>query len=373
MGRAEWAVSEVPQRHGLPATRAGGQSIALLGGAILSSLLLIPATTTLARSLLGSLDPAPVRVDQLGERGVVADGDFVRFDARLDPSSATEVGALGAPRNVLVMLTERDDVLLSGSARERPLGEVLDLVRHKSVEDPDAVANRELTWPVRTFVGRVHDIESDGSGFWKVGPEELRAYARDAMGLAPPWHLRVVDLDDTPSPGNDSVSWGLWAWALAAAATFWAGLFWTRRRALEAGTPPGPRDLVVRDPTLVTVLCCLTLGVYQMYWNWVSTRALARVAGRADLAPGFDLALSVLTLGLWGVYVHWRNAAIVDGLLQPLRASNVRWQVLGLYLASVFCSLTVLGALYKLAEGYREVAWMGLRDEVAAPTAERAP
>jgi hypothetical protein len=360
MGRAEWAVTEVPAPGRDLGPGAGGQSIALLVAALLGSLLLVPATLGLVRTVLRREGPLAVRVRDLGDGGRVPEGRCVELIAQIEPSSALELGGPGRATFALVALTERDDVVLFGRASNPELGPVLDLVRRTSVEDPDAVANRELTWPLRTFRGRIHDVDASGYGLPKIPAEDLRAFTRDHLGHEPPRPIRVVDLEEPTERGSGgAIAWVLWAWALCAVASFWGALFWTRRRARDDAEAVTAADLVTRDPGLVTVLCFFTLGVYQIFWNWVGTRALRRIAGRPDLVPGIDLLLSVLTLGLWGVYVHCRNAAIIDALVQPLRPSNVRWQVLGLYLASVFCSLTVLGALYRLAEGYREAARLG--------------
>jgi hypothetical protein len=148
----------------------------------------------------------------------------------------------------------------------------------------------------------------------------------------------------------------VFAWALVAVTAFWGASFFSRSRTHEEVEPLTAGDLVVRDPVVVTALCFFTLGAYQLWWNWVSTRALRRVTRRGDLSPGIDLLLTILTLGLWGVYVHFRNGAIVDALVARVRPSNVRWQVLGLYVVSLFCSVGVVGAIYRLAEGYREAA-----------------
>jgi hypothetical protein len=148
----------------------------------------------------------------------------------------------------------------------------------------------------------------------------------------------------------------LFAWALVVVTGFWGAAFLAQRRTHEEVEPVTAGDLVVRDPVLVTALCFFTLGAYQLWWNWVSTRALRRVTRRGDLSPGIDLFLTILTVGLWGVYVHFRNGAIVDALVARVQPSNVRWQVLGLYVVSLFCSVGAVGAIYRLAEGYREAA-----------------
>ncbi len=375
MGRAEWAVSEVPAVGRDLGARAGGQSIALLLGGILGSVLLVPATVALVHTVLYPEVPRVVSDLELQDRRAVPDGTVVEAPLRMDPSSALALRSPEDDPDVLVALAEPGDVVVFGRASDPELRPVLELLRRAATEDPDAVANRELVWPVRRLRGRVHDIDETGEGFWKLATEDVLGFTRGHLVLDPPPAIRVIDLEDTTawSGSNSMLEWALWAWAILAVAAFWGALFWTRRRARAGAEGVTPADLVVRDPGLVTVLCFFTLGIYQIYWNWVATRALRHIAGRPDILPGIDLLLSVLTLGVWGVYVHVRNAAIVDQLLQPLRVSNVRWQVLGLYLASIFCSLTVLGALYRLAEGYREVTFLELRGELGPRGAVAAP
>lgn len=375
MGRAEWAVSEVPALGRDLGARAGGQSVALLVGGILGSVLLVPATVALVHTVLHPETPRVVGALELADRRGVPDGSVIESELRMDPSSALELQGPEDDPDVLVALAEPADVVVLGRASDPELRPVLELLRRAAAADPDAVANRELEWPARRLRGRIHDVDESGEGFWKLAPEDVLGFTRGHLVLDPPPAIRVLDLEDsTEWGGPDSMlAWALWAWALLAVAAFWGALFWTRRRARAGVEGVTPADLLARDPGLVTVLCFFTLGVYQIYWNWVATRALRRIAGRPDLLPGIDLVLSVLTLGVWGVYVHVRNAAIVDALLQPLRVSNVRWQVLGLYLASIFCSLTVFGALYRLAEGYREVTFLELRGELGSRSAGAAP
>lgn len=171
----------------------------------------------------------------------------------------------------------------------------------------------------------------------------------------------TLGLADAVRDHGPASGWILWAWGLFSTAGLWAAFFWTRRRAHDVVSDVAPSELLSFDPGLVAVMSFVTLGLYAIYWNWVSTHALRRITGRRRLRPGMEVALSILTMGVFGIYVQIRNAVLVDRLVDPVQPSNVRWQVVGLYLASFFWPLCAVGAWYRLAEGYREVARLGGR------------
>jgi len=66
-----------------------------------------------------------------------------------------------------------------------------------------------------------------------------------------------------------------------------------------------------RSTVLVTLLTLLTCGLYGLWWMWSTTRELREETGRAELTAGLDVLLTVVTFGLWAVYVGFRNARAV--------------------------------------------------------------
>ena len=59
------------------------------------------------------------------------------------------------------------------------------------------------------------------------------------------------------------------------------------------------------------VLNLVTCGVYWFYWCYVTTQELKVSTGRADLNPGMDLLLNIVTCSMYGIFVEYRNAQAV--------------------------------------------------------------
>ena len=66
-----------------------------------------------------------------------------------------------------------------------------------------------------------------------------------------------------------------------------------------------------RQGIVVAILTLVTCGIYGFYWQWVTTKELANALGRDDLSPGKDLLITILTCGMWSIYVLNRNAEVV--------------------------------------------------------------
>ena len=73
-----------------------------------------------------------------------------------------------------------------------------------------------------------------------------------------------------------------------------------------------------RNPVVVVGLTLLTFTLYAYYWVFVTTHELREETGREDLHPLVDLMLTVITLGLWGFWVGYRNSRIVHEELVEL-------------------------------------------------------
>lgn len=71
-----------------------------------------------------------------------------------------------------------------------------------------------------------------------------------------------------------------------------------------------------RNPLAVAALTLLTFGLYAYAWLYMTTDELRRETGRRDLAPGVDVLLAVMTVGIWGVWAGYRNAKITHELIE---------------------------------------------------------
>lgn len=77
-----------------------------------------------------------------------------------------------------------------------------------------------------------------------------------------------------------------------------------------------------RNPFVVLLLTVVTFTLYGYYWLYVTTDELRRETGR-ELSPVLDVLIAVLTAGLWGLYVSWRNAGIAHEVLTARGVEHV--------------------------------------------------
>lgn len=70
-----------------------------------------------------------------------------------------------------------------------------------------------------------------------------------------------------------------------------------------------------RNPLAVAALTLMTFGLYAYAWLYMTTDELRRETGRKDLSPGVDVLLTLITLGVWGVWAGYRNAKITHELI----------------------------------------------------------
>ncbi|MBI2895509.1 MAG: DUF4234 domain-containing protein [Deltaproteobacteria bacterium] len=57
---------------------------------------------------------------------------------------------------------------------------------------------------------------------------------------------------------------------------------------------------------VVLILTLITCGLYGLLWLWQVGTELEQHLGRDDVNPGLDVLFTVLTVGLWGIYLMYR-------------------------------------------------------------------
>ena len=72
--------------------------------------------------------------------------------------------------------------------------------------------------------------------------------------------------------------------------------------------PHAAQVLTPRTSLNVVLFTLLTCGIYGMIWMYQTTDELRVATGDESLKPGLDLALALLTCGVWWIYVDYRNA-----------------------------------------------------------------
>lgn len=106
-----------------------------------------------------------------------------------------------------------------------------------------------------------------------------------------------------------------------------------------------------RRPWKVVLYSVATLGLYAIYWNFTVARSIKRTTGVRAIKPGLDLALMVLTAGLYGLVVQFRCARRIHAASlffershRDLSASVLGWNLL----APLTLGLTALISMYQL-------------------------
>lgn len=65
-----------------------------------------------------------------------------------------------------------------------------------------------------------------------------------------------------------------------------------------------------QSPLLIVILNLVTAGIYRIYWHYCQTLEL-REDGNGELSPGLEALISVITCGLFTIYVSMRNAKLI--------------------------------------------------------------
>jgi len=201
---------------------------------------------------------------------------------------------------------------------------------------------------VRVFYGEVS--EPGDYAFSDVGIERLEEHAaRNGLELS---ELRVVSLyprEESPLPPMLAMLGML----VVASLGFWFAWFWHRRAMKREAPMPIASDYALQDAGLTVFLTIITCRLYELYWIYRSTAQVRRLTGRRDLIPLLDVMLALLTFGLWGFWVHWRNVDAVDEALST-RGPHLKQSgnVVGLTLGSFVCGVLHWVLIYKVQEAY---------------------
>lgn len=67
-----------------------------------------------------------------------------------------------------------------------------------------------------------------------------------------------------------------------------------------------------RDPAIVLLLSILTCGLYAFYHQYQTTIELVALTGRQDINANTEFILTLVTCGMFGMFVIYRNQQVVD-------------------------------------------------------------
>lgn len=149
------------------------------------------------------------------------------------------------------------------------------------------------------------------------------------------------------------------------ARTFWVdmGVPSTRPRSLDAYQAARAHmpikfrieagHLVQHSSTRVAVYVALSLGIYAIYWNYAVCKGLRRAIGQRGLRPGLDLLLTLLTGGLYGLWLPVRHARRIHAASLYFERRHVdvsRKVALALIVAPLTLGLSGLWAVWTLQE-----------------------
>ena len=128
-------------------------------------------------------------------------------------------------------------------------------------------------------------------------------------------------------------------------------------------TPYGGGGGVVqeRNSVLVLFLPLVTCGIYFYYWIYQTSEELRRATGDESINPGTDLILTIVTCGLWGLFVEYRNAQKVHSILvaQNPNRKDQSQTILILNIAAFFVGITGLIAMFMVQEELNQLARAG--------------
>lgn len=100
-----------------------------------------------------------------------------------------------------------------------------------------------------------------------------------------------------------------------------------------------------RSPLVAAVLCVATLGIYGIYWLYRTTAELRETTSHREMRPVRDVALTALSLGLYGIVAVHRQSRMVHAVSRYFERSHRdrSWEVL-VYALGAPLSLGLLGA-----------------------------
>lgn len=236
-------------------------------------------------------DYTRVDVDALSGQ---AAGSRVRFVATLDPRAGASVGGI-LDGGWAIGIREDERIALYCAAQ----------CPHEGVIE-DALEQGEA------FVGEPREFYAtvEASEVANLSADERRSFAEEQLDVAAGQAV-FVRLDQRLEPARAvffvSAAWGFFGLLLTLGTlAFHASL---EAREVE---PERPSDRKERSPWLVLGLALLTLGLYNLYWRYRTTAALRRVTREASLFPALDVALVVVSIGVWPLYADARNGGILD-------------------------------------------------------------
>jgi hypothetical protein len=113
-----------------------------------------------------------------------------------------------------------------------------------------------------------------------------------------------------------------------------------------------------RNTAVVLLLSLFTCAIYNFYYLYVTTQELMEATEERDIAPATELILSVVSCGLFGGYIEYRNQQLIDRwYVQRGLAHEPKANVVGLLnLAALFVCFSGFAATYFYQEELNELA-----------------
>lgn len=203
----------------------------------------------------------------------------------------------------------------------------------------------------RMVYGYVSRLGDDA--FEAVPRDDLEAHAR-AHGLSvSDLRLITVRMNNDPRPGL----WAIFGLGAFATLLFWLVVLWHRRASRAEAPLPRIEDFTNTDPVVTVMLGIVSCRLYELVWMLQSTARLRRITGRKDLIPAIDFVMTLMTLGLWVLWVYYRNAEAIDELMTESPVpTTVRSTVIGYTLGSLICGLLHWVLVFKFQEALNRVA-----------------
>jgi hypothetical protein len=127
-----------------------------------------------------------------------------------------------------------------------------------------------------------------------------------------------------------------------------------------AAQPGGvvPGVVTERSPLQIILLGMVTCGIYIWWWWYKTTEELKQATGDQSLNPGMDLLLVLLTGGIWGVYIEYRNCKKVHEVLAPgdPARKDQSQTVLIMRIVGLFIAFLAFYAIYLTQQEYNAMA-----------------